>query len=123
MARVTEAELKAYVSAAADQDVSQFVNDASTLMGAYFGDTPAFGEAIAKLIEKNLAAHTYLLTVERGGMTAQKIGDSSETYARGDGSTGMGSTRFGALAVSLDPTGTLAKLVNPTKRKAQFRSV
>lgn len=122
MARINEAELRLYVNAPEGLDVSQFVDDAAVLMEVYFGQAPSFGEPIAKMVEKNLAAHLYLLSVERGGMVAQKIGESSETYARNDsGLTGMGSTRFGQLAISLDTTGVLAGLLNPTKKKAQFR--
>lgn len=123
MGRVTETELRAYMGLDSSVSVTLFLDDAHILMDTYMGVTPAVGEDIAKILEKNLAAHLYTVSIDNGGVTARKIGESSETYAKAGSSTGMGSTRYGQIVLSLDTTGVFNTTVNNDKKKAQFRVV
>lgn len=74
-------------------------------------------------IELYLAAHFALVTLERGGLTRRKIGDSEDFYqAWTNSEIGFAATRFGQQASLLDTSGTLAQL-GTAKLKAQFKVV
>ena len=75
-----------------------------------------------KLIEKYLAAHLYVLSHEKGGLTGQKVDDASESYATAKGQIGLRATRFGQVVVGLDTSNSLTLSLEPS-RKAQFRLV
>lgn len=76
-----------------------------------------------ELIVNFLAAHFAVISFERGGLTRQKVGESTDTYKEGSNSDrGYLMTRFGQQAVALDTSGTLALNANPTQ-KAEFRVV
>lgn len=121
MARIDEATLRAYITIPTDLNVDQYIADASTLMTARLGATPAASEELATLIEKNLAAHLYTIAQENGGLMSKKVGESTETYASAGKVTGIGSTRFGQMVLALDTTGSFADMADSGKRKAQFR--
>ncbi len=70
-----------------------------------------------------LAAHFATLAVEKGGLTRQEIGESSESYRSGSESDrGFYLTRYGSQAVAFDSTGTLASIADGAQ-KAEFRVV
>lgn len=76
-----------------------------------------------ELIVNFLAAHFATVSLEKGGLTQQKTGESSEMYKMGSVSDrGYLLTRFGQQAVALDTSGTLALNANPSQ-KAEFRVV
>ena len=80
-------------------------------------------DARLELITKYLAAHFAIVSLERGGLTRQKVGESADSYKTGlDSDQGFLLTRFGQQAVSLDTSGTLALNATP-KQKAEFRVV
>lgn len=71
-----------------------------------------------------LTAHLLVLTEEGGGLRRQKMGDSDESYrVPGDKETGFSQTRFGQMAMILDPTGTLAGIGANNGLKAKFEIV
>lgn len=59
-----------------------------------------------------LGAHFAALTVERGGLAEEQVGETRQEYDR-KYEMGLGLTRFGQMAISLDPTGTLRPGVLP----------
>jgi len=83
-------------------------------------------EPVLRQIELFLASHFLVLTVEKGSLAAETLGEGTDrlhdTYA-----AGLKSTRFGQQAILLDTTGTLALLTdraeNPNRRSALFTVV
>lgn len=68
-----------------------------------------------------LAAHLVSLTVEKGGLRRDRLGDADQSYkVPGDKDTGLASTRFGQMALMLDTSGTLAALSANKGLKALF---
>jgi hypothetical protein len=126
MARVTPDELKATLQLpTADTTVlTGFLDDAYMLVEETLVNVspkPKLSEARIDVIAKYLAAHLYLLTVEKGGLTLEKVGDSSNMYATTkNGDAGIGSTRFGQLALGMDTSG-LLQAIATGKKTAQFR--
>lgn len=105
-----------------DSDLAEFVSAAELVVTE---DLAGVSLSISRreLITKYLAAHFAVLTLERGGLVRQEIGESSDTYKEGS-NTQMGylMTRFGQQAIALDTSGTLATNATP-KQKAEFRVV
>lgn len=119
--RVTDEQLRAVVGAAADEVVTFYIDDANLLVNETLVGH-GLSEDRLTVIEKYLAAHLYVLTVERGGLTKDKVGESEQGYVDFTGK-GIASTRFGSLAISLDTSGQLALIVAEPKRYAQLRVV
>lgn len=121
--RVSEQELREYlVGVPAELPLTQYIDDAHTLMDLKMGASPSVGEPLARMIEKNLAAHMYTLAQDRGGVIEKKVGDSTEKYATGSNkTTGIGSTSFGQIVLSL--TDAFNGMQSTDKKKAQFRVV
>lgn len=76
------------------------------------------------VIELYLAAHFYVTSVERGGLTQRAIDGAKEIYTsfavKPAQTYGYAATRFGVQAVVLDTSGTLSKTAaNPVK--AEFK--
>lgn len=68
-------------------------------------------------IVKYVAAHIIATTGRGGGrglMMSKKLGDASETYARGTFGGGLSSSVFGKQALALDPSGCLLNLGSET---------
>lgn len=62
-------------------------------------------------IELLIACHFTVMSVEKGGLVRQSMGDAANTYHDvHPKNVGLYSTRFGAQAVALDSTGTLSSL-------------
>jgi hypothetical protein len=112
-----------YSEIPASQDISGHIA-AATLMCNEDLDGRGLSPARLHMVGIYLAAHMVAMDVERGGLTSSKTGDSEETYAsHGLKATGLSSTRWGQMALTLDSTGVLANMSNPGKPKAQFRLV
>ncbi len=79
-------------------------------------------KAILEKIELYLASHFVALTDERGALMASKMGDARDEWETSILSSGLGSTRFGQAAITLDSTGILAG-VGTARLKAEFRVV
>lgn len=76
-----------------------------------------------KQIELYLAAHFAVITLERGGLTRQRMGDSEDFYQLWtNNKIGLQATRFGQQAIVLDTSGTLAQL-GTAKLQARFSFV
>jgi len=65
-------------------------------------------------MKRNLAAHMVALRDPSTRITQEKIGDAAVTYGdspgQGTDTTGLMSTRWGQMAITLDPTGILSRL-------------
>ena len=120
MARITVVELqKTYPTTS---DLTPFVEVANLLVTE---ELAAMGYSVERLtkIELYLAAHFALITLERGGLTRQKIGDSEDFFqAWTNTEIGLAATRFGQQVLILDTSGKMATL-GGTKLKAQFSVV
>lgn len=64
-------------------------------------------ETMLKYIELFLASHFSVLSIEKGPLASQTVGDATERY-HDIYKAGLGATRFGQQAMLLDTTGTLA---------------
>lgn len=102
--------------------ITEFVSAAELVVAEDLAQAD-LSDARKELITKYLAAHFAIVSLERGGLTRQKVGESADTYKTGlDSDQGFLLTRFGQQAISLDTSGTLA--LNATPRiKAEFRVV
>lgn len=120
--RVTADQLKTYLGLETTDatDLSLFldmgnrvVEDDLTTVG--LSDNKLF------LIELNLDAHFACLSLEKGGITRQKVGASEEGYRQDFSSRpNLSMTRYGQQAVALDTSGTLSSVDSPMG-KAEFR--
>lgn len=71
-----------------------------------------------------LTAHLLVLSDENGGLRRERMGDADESYRTPDPkATGFASTRFGQMAMILDPTGTLAGAGASSNLKATLEVV
>jgi hypothetical protein len=105
-----------------DTGVQGFIDDAAALARRCV--TP-LDEDLQKTILKWLAAHLIQVAGKSTGegfsnvaVTSMKLGDASETYARGQVGTNIASTPYGQQAILLDPNGCLMRLGN---RKPIFK--
>ena len=121
-ARVSDSELRELVEAKDGERLSGFCDDAHTLVEEVLASS-SLSEGRKKLIEKNLAAHFWVVAKEKGGVTMERVGDAQNMYQtiKGDG-TGLASTRFGQQVLALDDSGQLNQVLTYTK-KAQLRVV
>jgi hypothetical protein len=122
MPRATDSDVRAYVDVPADVVTTSYINVASVVSEAYLSGK-GLSEPILTQIEIFLAAHFATLAVERGGLTREQQGQSSQSYQMlSTRQTGFASTRFGQQAIALDASGTLAA-VGSTHLKAIFEVV
>lgn len=121
MALVTDAEVKEIYPTTSD--TTPYITIADLIVTE---NLSASGLSAARLkeIERLLAAHFAVISLERGGISTEKVGESSESYFRGSNINMMGlrSTRFGQQAMVLDTSGVLSKM-STTEQRAQFRVV
>lgn len=110
----------------AGKDLTQFVNDANTLVSELLGSSSLTAER-QEMIARYLAAHFYVLAEHEGGIFEEQIGESREkrgsTFTLGQG---LKLTRFGQMVLSLDTTKTFDnEMVVSTsgKKEALFRLV
>jgi len=121
-ARVSAGAVKEIIATDLSGDVilTSMIDTANLYIDTHLSSA-GHGEPILRKIELYLAAHFVALTEEKGGMVRDKLGDAETEFAD-NFSDGIGSTRFGQTAISLDTSGTLASL-GAAKLKAQFRVV
>ncbi len=117
-ARVTDTEVKALIDVEASRDITSLIDVANRYVDKYLLPE-GLTTAELKDIELYLAAHLVALTVERGGLTSEVMGDSEQSYANVYKS-GFRSTRFGQMAITLDSTGILAS-VGSGGLRAEFK--
>ncbi len=107
MARVTHDEVNDLI-ATGDKDTTPFIETATNFITDELGSS-GLSEARLRSIELWLSAHYTALSIEKGGLKSQTIDDVKEVYAVQDG-VGLGGTRYGQTAMSLDTTGILRSL-------------
>lgn len=119
--RSTPAEISVISGYSAETHSS--VLDAAIKAGSILVDNNLVGQGLSddmlKLIEQYLAAHFTDLSVLKGPLAGQVLGQTSEKY-HDIYSAGLNSTRFGQQAVLFDTTGILsamsARAVRPALR-------
>jgi hypothetical protein len=122
MYRASPDELRDYLDAHPNLNVNYdlFLEMGNTLTDAKLGSS-GLSNGILKMIELNLAAHFAVLSIEKGGITRQKAGESEEGYRQDFSSRpNLSMTRFGQQAVMLDTTGVLNSM-NAPGGSAEFR--
>lgn len=107
----------------AGEDIGWALTDAQAIMSDVFNATVALTDVRRDLIAKYLAAHFVTLKYEKGWLTADRIGDASQSYAGGREASGLQLTRYGQQAIVMDPTGLLAKMDSTKMGNAEFRVV
>lgn len=123
MARVTEEEVEAILPPGlAGNDLTTFIDTAHLLVNEELASAGLSADRL-KQIELYMAAHFAIVTLERGGLTRQKIGESEDFYqAWTNAELGLQATRYGQQASMLDSSGKLAALAKGTLR-AEFRVI
>jgi hypothetical protein len=118
-ALVTNAEVQALVLDG-EIDMGAFINTADTIVSELLLGAGLSTNRL-KQIELYLAGHFYVVSIEKGGMTKQNIGEAEERYRIiPDTETGLAQTRFGAQALALDSSGILAEQFSGKTIKALF---
>lgn len=119
MARVSDADVKTLIDT--DRDTCDpFIMVANTIVNTHL-TTSITDTDLLQAIELYLAAHFTAITEERGALIRSSLGESAETY-QDLYKEGLGSTRFGQQAMTLDHTGSL-KTLSRSSLKAIFRVV
>lgn len=120
--RVTAAEVTAIIpTSIADATIlAEMITTASQFVDDHLADQD-LSTRILRSIEQYLAAHFVALTEEGGGLISSEFGDADDKWANVYES-GLKSTRFGQAAISMDSSGTLARVAS-TNMKALFRVV
>jgi hypothetical protein len=123
-ARVTQQEVKTNVGmvTADATDLTLFIDNATMIV-----DEELVGKGLSdnrlKFIELHLASHFTVLSIEKGGLTRQKLDEAEEGYRQDFTSKpNLSMTRYGQQALALDTSGSLSKLDSPAG-KAEFRVV
>ncbi len=117
MALVTTAEVQQIYPS--NQDLSFFIAAADNLITEELANQ-GLSQNRLKQIELYLTAHFATITLERGGLTRQRIGDAEDFYQLWtNNKIGFQATRFGQQAILLDTSGTLAQL-GTAKLQARF---
>lgn len=106
----------------AGEDLSTFISTADLLVTEELAST-TLSTARKTQIELYLAAHLAIITLEKGGLTRRRIGDSEDYFQMWTTiATGLQATRYGQQVAILDTSGVIAAL-GSGKLKAQFRVV
>lgn len=113
--RIESADVTAIVPTSLD--VAVFIDTANLIVEETLLDQ---GYSFSRLrqIELYLACHITALAEEGGGLVRSSIGDAADSWANVYGS-GLKSTRWGQMALSLDSSGKLAA-ASSTKLNALF---
>lgn len=120
-----------YNSNRTDGEIQMFIDDASLIVNESVLPKCSMTAERSALITKYLTLHLMTLAdtntsgvTGSGALKSQKIGDASESYeTAGFETPGFNSTRWGQMAIAIDPCGTLAGLQTNNGLKAQFRVV
>lgn len=118
-ARIQSEDLRKIIPSdalAAGEDLSSYIQSAHLFVKEELISTGLSEDRLTQ-IELYLAAHFAIITLEKGGLTRQKIGES-EDFFQGwtNTSVGLNATRYGQQAVMLDTSGNLAALARGTLR-------
>lgn len=120
---VTPADVNVIYPNTADTALIQACIDGAHLIVTEDLSSSGMSDARLKLVETYLAAHLAVISIEKGGITRRKIGESEDYYQLWTNTAvGLMSTRFGQQAAMYDTSGKLAAAANG-KQKAQFTVV
>lgn len=123
--KVTVEELRGYVGlpASVGSDQLEPACDAAYLIVTEDLSASGYSDERLDQINLNLAAHFATVSVERGGLTYQRIGQSEERYQliNSEG-YGLGTTRFGQIVILLDTLNLLAGM-SAKPLKAEFEVI
>jgi hypothetical protein len=112
----------AEVGEATDVAMQMFIDQATTVVNELISDK-GLSPAILTQITLYLSGHYYVMSIEGGGITYRKTGQSEERYKTfGFDGIGFMTSRFGQMACTLDTSGTLLGMSNKDKRPLQFHS-
>lgn len=114
MARTSSEKVAELITTSRDVDL--FINSANRLVTELLVGEGLSDERLAD-IELWISAHLVALVEEGGGILKRKTGQSSIEFNPLRTAEGLGSTRFGGMALTLDTTGTLTNLA---KTKSKF---
>lgn len=122
-ARVTNADVAKILPAEfVNDDFATFIASANLLVNE---ELASAGLSAARLtqIELYLSAHFAIITLEKGGLTRQKIGESEDFFQTWTNTAvGLNATRYGQQATTMDTSGKLAALASG-KLRASFSIV
>jgi hypothetical protein len=105
-----------------DGELSLFLQQAQLVVDEELPLT-AFSSSRLNSIALYLAGHFYVLSVESGGITYARAGQSEERYKSfGYDTYGFMTTRFGQMACALDVTGTLTAMSEKRLIPFEFES-
>jgi hypothetical protein len=105
-----------------DGELSLFLQQAQLVVDEELPLT-AFSPSRLNSIALYLAGHFYVLSVESGGITYARAGQSEERYKSfGYDTYGFMTTRFGQMACALDVTGTLTAMSEKRLIPFEFES-
>jgi len=121
MARVTATEVKEIMSGCTTSDaiVTVFITAATEVVDKVFSGDTVLGDTLLKEVERWLTAHMISCTPYFRATTDEKLGDASVKYA-GKFTTGLDSTSYGQMVLTLDITG---KMANLGKRSATMYAI
>lgn len=121
--RVTAQQLADTIGVQSLDGLDSFISDAHLLVDQVLLPLNQTAAQLM-LMEKYLAAHLWVISAEKGGLTLSRVDDAEERYVNsnsaGKSPVGLRSTRFGMLLVALDTTRALVKLFE-SSRQALFR--
>lgn len=121
MARITPIEVREVINTPpAATDLDPFIDLAHRLVNAQLL-AHGIDEAILTDIERYLAAHFVAITYPP--MVERSLPDARQTLEVPRGGRYLSGTRYGQMAILLDPTGTLARLEAPTVKRAATLTV
>lgn len=105
-----------------DPELALFMTNGQLVVDEFLADS-GLSTNIKNTIALYLAGHFYVLSVESGGITYAKTGQSEERYKSfGYDAHGFMTTRFGQEACTLDITGRLRIMSNKDKVAFGFES-
>lgn len=105
-----------------DGDIELFVTTANMVVDKYLTSLIS-DTTILDSIALYLAGHFYIISVEGGGLTYRRVGQSEERYKSfGYDNAGFMSTRFGQQACALDSSNTLIDISMPKRISFEFET-
>lgn len=117
---VTAADVRMLI----DTSIEDTVIDFHATQAIAFLDSITWNDTLDATVRSNLelwmTAHFIAISIDRTAMK-EKVGESSIDYVQEFG-TGLNATRYGQMAISLDPTNTLV-VVSKMKLNAAIKAV
>jgi len=105
----------------AETDLQLFATEGQATVDGYAVEFGEISQATQDRIALYLAGHFYVVSMETGGKSYKKTGESEERYrVPASDKVGFQSTRFGQQACALDATGTLITASMSTSGRAEF---